>query len=1070
MNELIDKSLPKKNQKETEEYYLYRKEKFLTQTRLRNIPKIVGIIKTIENNSDQKNSVIAFVNSVIKNRAQKASSFMESIINNLKNRSQSDPNVIIKTDYITGSMMPCERKEKLDKLVYEKSFVLWNCLCLTEGIDIPGCNTVVFFDPKNSTLEIIQAVGRILRKDPNNPNKIAKIILLPFENNDDSSFMRNISFENNNNFLKTLKYILISDSRFRNSKSEEQKDKIGKIIKSASPQANDLPSLNIKEKESNEIKKQDQANIDFVYKYLISEVVKYNGLSWQNLVLEIKNTLKDIKDIIQKDSEKDILVKIKKMFGTILKIDEKKLEDNQTVDILSQYVLFYPILEKIYEVECSLFNELDVLLEQLGVYKQVQEIAKPTIKSFNKTLYLEYKNIDDKLHIFTQIYNKLLKETDPQLTSENGMWYTPGWVVEILWDLLLKLEPKLNPQNPQNSPYHVIDPSSGTASFIVHFVQKILKETKTIDKFYDNYLHIREIHFLAFMISVFRITIAAKKEQPPKNIHWGDTLKNESKRSNPIANQHKSNIKEFTIIITNPPWKVSQQKDEGKTKISYRQEDHFNSGDNAQGDDKNTYWVDDRIKETFVQKNEKKNIQSLYNIYRRFVRWSLDHIQRGWIAMVLPNSFLTESVEGFRRSLTDECEKIYLVNLKGAQGMRVSYPEKEGANIFLTETQKGNTQGVVLLLCFKDENKNKKTKAKTYYHEVPDGLKTSEQKCEHLKNHFKNKDFFEEIKLDDNGMWFNKPEIEPQKWQALTEQDIKTKNENEKVFYFETRKDGLKSACTEFVYDKNLNILKSKIKKFIEFYEKCRLEKKIIDNPNVIRWHDKLKDNCLKNKPISFDENKITTAIRSPFKEQYLYLEPLIIYAIRKQDQYYQEENISLCISYNLDFFECLVVNKISDTSILYVTKCYVMSELIPKEPYNQKEWMAILYALFHHTDYKEKAKNFLKSNLPTIPPLTKQNQKDLLILGQELMELHLNYQNLEDSKDIYDESNKPNNFIQYHRKMLFLSQEALDYKLFNKPILYSLRDSDLFPKLVTLATETTAIKKEIDKIVLNLQ
>jgi predicted helicase len=1063
MNELIDNSLLKKNAKETEEDYLYRKEKFFKQERLRNIAKIVGIIKTIENNSDQKNSVIAFVNSNIKNKAKKASLFMENIINNLKNRSKSDSNVIIETDYIAGSMTPCERKEKLDKLIGEKSFVLWNCRCLTEGVDIPGCNTVVFFDHKNSALEITQAIGRILRQDPHNPNKKANIILLPFENNDDSSFMRNISFENNKNFLKILKYIFIGDSSVRNNL-----DKLKKKIDN-SPNESTNSFLSVSKNKTNDNTK-DQANIDFVYKYLISEVVKYNGFSWHNLVLEIKNTLKNIKDIIQKDNQDNILAEIKEMFGTILNIDEKQLEDNQTVDILSQYILFYPILQKIYEVKCSLFTELDVLLKKLVVYEQVKEKVKPTIDSFYKTLNFEYKSIDDKGHIFNQIYNDLLKETDPKLTLENGMWYTPGWVVEFLWDLLLKLDPNLDPRNPKNDPYHVIDPSSGTASFIVHFIQKILKEKETINKFYNDYLHMREIHFLAFMISVFKIAIAAKKDEPPKYIHWGDTLKNESKRSNPIANQHKGS-KEFTIIVTNPPWKVSQQKDEGKTKISYRKKDSkLNLGPG-------TYWVDDRIKETFIKQSEKgRSIQSLYNMYRRFVRWSLDHIDRGWIAMVLPNSFLTEHVDGFRRSLTEECQKIYLVNLKGAQGIRVSFPEKEGANIFVTETQKGNTQGVVLLLCFKDIDNPKKNQ-KTYYHAVPDGLKTSEQKYEHLKNHFKNfkndfkvDDFFEEIELDQNGMWFNKPEIVPQTWQALTAKDIKTKNKNEKGFYFETRKDGLKSGCTEFVYDKNLNILKSKIKKFIDFYEKCRLEKKIIDNPDVIKWHDKLKDNCLKNKPISFDENKITTAMRRPFEEKYLYLEPLIISDICKQDQYYQEENISLCISYSSDFFECLVVNRIPDKGLLYTIKCYAMTDLIPKKPYNRKEWMAILYALFHHTDYKEKAKNFLKSNLPTIPYLTKKNQEELLILGQELMKLHLNYKELEDSKDIYIESNKPNNFIQYHRKMPFLSQEALDYKLFNKPILYSLRDSDLFPKLVTLATKTTDIRKRINKIVLNLQ
>ncbi|WP_284928503.1 Eco57I restriction-modification methylase domain-containing protein, partial [Candidatus Phytoplasma sp. AldY-WA1] len=210
---------------------------------------------------------------------------------------------------------------------------------------------------------------------------------------------------------------------------------------------------------------------------------------------------------------------------------------------------------------------------------------------------------------------------------------------------------------------------------------------------------------------MFKIAIAAKKDEPPKNIHWGDTLKKESKSSNFIAEQHRGN-KEFTIIITNPLWKVSQQKDEGKTKISYRKKDYPNLDY-----DKQEYWVDDRIEETFVQKNEKTNKQSLYNMYRRFVRWSLDHIQRGWIAMVLPNSFLTESVEGFRLSLTEECQKIYLVNLKGAKakgakGKGVPFPEKEGANIFETETQEGNTQGVVLLLCFKDID-NQKEESKT---------------------------------------------------------------------------------------------------------------------------------------------------------------------------------------------------------------------------------------------------------------------------------------------------------------------------------------------------------------------
>ncbi|WP_341266370.1 hypothetical protein [Candidatus Phytoplasma fraxini] len=103
-------------------------------------------------------------------------------------------------------------------------------------------------------------------------------------------------------------------------------------------------------------------------------------------------------------------------------------------------------------------------------------------------------------------------------------------------------------------------------------------------------------------------------------------------------------------------------------------------------------------------------------MYCRFIRWSLDRISKGWIAMFLPNSFLNTSIEGLRRTLTQKCQQIYIVDLKGKAGVGADKAQ-EGDNVFETETQSANTQGCCLLLCYKVSDTTFKNK--TFYVSVP---------------------------------------------------------------------------------------------------------------------------------------------------------------------------------------------------------------------------------------------------------------------------------------------------------------------------------------------------------------
>ena len=71
------------------------------------------------------------------------------------------------SDYVSGAMKAGDRKEKIDKLKVLEGYdrgILTNARCLAEGVDVPSLDGVAFIDPKGSQVEIIQAVGRAIRK------------------------------------------------------------------------------------------------------------------------------------------------------------------------------------------------------------------------------------------------------------------------------------------------------------------------------------------------------------------------------------------------------------------------------------------------------------------------------------------------------------------------------------------------------------------------------------------------------------------------------------------------------------------------------------------------------------------------------------------------------------------------------------------------------------------------------------------------------------------------------------------------------------------------------------------
>ncbi len=80
--------------------------------------------------------------------------------------------------FVSGAMTAGERSARLDRLrrADARPALVANARCLTEGVDIPALDGVVFVDPRWSAIDIVQAVGRVMRKAD---GKVSGTIVIP---------------------------------------------------------------------------------------------------------------------------------------------------------------------------------------------------------------------------------------------------------------------------------------------------------------------------------------------------------------------------------------------------------------------------------------------------------------------------------------------------------------------------------------------------------------------------------------------------------------------------------------------------------------------------------------------------------------------------------------------------------------------------------------------------------------------------------------------------------------------------------------------------------------------------
>ena len=159
--------------------YINKRELISTEkekvTDAKSLAAMIGLLKAIKDYDLKR--LITF-----HSRVSKARDFSEELHDIFKLIPERDlPEGVIATDYVSGQMPTGQRRQKLQQLkelTQGDRMILSNARCLSEGVDVPALDAVAIIDPRQSTVDIVQTVGRAIRLSKD--KKVGTIVMPVF--------------------------------------------------------------------------------------------------------------------------------------------------------------------------------------------------------------------------------------------------------------------------------------------------------------------------------------------------------------------------------------------------------------------------------------------------------------------------------------------------------------------------------------------------------------------------------------------------------------------------------------------------------------------------------------------------------------------------------------------------------------------------------------------------------------------------------------------------------------------------------------------------------------------------
>lgn len=1015
--------------------------------------------------------------------------YSEEYLSSLKEEAKRKM-VNVASKHIDGGMNALEREDLLSWLKEDgkekECRVLTNARCLSEGVDVPNLDAVLFLSAKNSQVDVVQSVGRVMRKAPNKkygyiiiPVVIPEHIRPEEALNDSESYkivwsVLNALRAHDDRFNAVVNKIDINNKKPKNiiigTPDNSGSDFNGEVQESGATYQQTLP-FSIEEVQN------------AIYAKMVEKVGDRKYFEqWAKDVAKIAQIQIDrIRDLITRDSEH------KKAFNNFVKGLQENINSDidkeEAIEMLSQHIITKPIFEALFENYSFVKNNpVSSFMEEILNLLLEQQFEKETaeLKEFYDDVRVRVGNIDNsegKQKIIVELYEKFFKTAFPKLVEKLGIVYTPVEVVDFIINSVEDILKKEFNRSLTEENINILEPFVGTGTFISRLLQSGNIKPKDLERKYKKEIFANEIVLLAYYIATVNIEniyhdLNSETEYKEfQGICLTDTfqLDEDKEESQLISNSFKENSERvkrqknapLQIIFGNPPYTIGQNS----------------ANDNAQN--KKYPILDNRILETYSKESSAGLNKALYDAYIKAFRWATDRLNKngGIIGFVTNGAWIDgTATSGFRKTIETEFTSIYVFNLRGNQRTSGEISRKEGGKIF----GGGSRTPIAITLLVKNPNE-KKEKAKIYYYDIGDYL-TREEKLSKIKD-FKSignkKMDWQILNPNEEGDWINQRNNKFKDFIPLIDKD----NKNNKETFFAMSSNGVVTSRDSWVYSYSKANLEKNMKETIDFYnkevekilntrkkDKNKAVEDIIDtNPKNISWSADLKKRANSYKFDEFNKSDIVISLYRPFTKQYLYFNRFWNERYSQQDKFKASLSIgTVGIGGNKEF-SITILNNIGDFQTLQNANFYPLYYIeedskdkslfetldgiekenkkdgisdyifnLTKQKYSTKitkeDIFYYVYGFLHSEDYKKEFEADLKKLIPRIPLVDDYNTfKIYSDIGRELAELHLNYENIERDSNIIVEGEESNNFKV--EKMRFTNKDKKDVIIFNSDI-----------------------------------
>lgn len=862
--------------------------------------------------------------------------------------------------HIDGNMSALQKNSLLEwmreQMPPDESRLLFNVRCLSEGVDLPALDAIVFLSSRRSIVEVLQALGRVMRKAPNkNFGYVILPVILRDQEAPDETFDRYPEFRVVWQVLNALKSFYpdkeMVDSRLNKLDSHIQIACLRspltprKVYALSSADSLDDVSLSrhcspfLEKEEVQESNSQLYAqDVLTIAENIKAMILRHQGnrrtwVVWANVVAQIFQEQVQLlsAQITQHAKLQQLFTSFQHDMSNTLRIP---LTSQAVIEMLSQHIVVRPILVELFKgfpftehnPIAKAMDQMVLALEQEGLIK-----ANHELQSFYDSVasrMQDVKTLEDRQIVILDLFDSFFKQAFPKLQEKLGIVYTPVEVVDFINNSVNDLLKREFGQSLAAPKVHILDPFTGTGTFIARMMlDPALLPDVALERKYKQELHAFEVMPIAYYIASINMeaVYAERMQQTPEqyepnrimvltdtfadmhDLH-GDQVLDKSLQDADLEINHQRReqveAQPLWVILGNPPYSVGQ---------------------NSQNDNNpnlNYHTLDARISETYVaQVSSQSNKASLYDTYIKAFRWASDHLgSQGIIAFVSNAGWIDSAVaSGMRRCLQSEFSSVYIFHLKGNKRTAGEQCLKEGGKIF------GDGCRAPVAITILVKNPQAKKQGMIYFASVDDYLSREAKLavlCE-LKSIVNVS--FTELTQDKHGDW-----LEHRRDDFARFLPISNKHSASEDTVFSLFSRGITTGRDAWSFNASSQVLTANFKLCISFYN-AQVEKFLRLGPDFIKdndatkikWDDSLISRLQQKKLCSnFNESLIVTALYRPFVKEKLYFDLTWVtrrYQILKLFPCPESNNLVISVQGQRanSVFSCLMTNCISSSGLI---------------------------------------------------------------------------------------------------------------------------------------------------------